>query len=695
MIRATMSRMLRNDTIQRRWQLPRWYTVWLRFLLTAAACTPLMVGTMFAYPYVFVQSHYFYILVLLATVSVAFFFLASSHSVFKSVAPQMVIAGLFLFALAVSAFAGVSTHKSIWGTWERFGGVVSWVSIIAYWLLLQAVITSVRQWLLLFRLHVYVSSFVALYALAQAFGAPLVFASGIRVFGTLGNPGFLAGYLLLTIAMTLSLVRREEAVWFRIALCASALVQFAAIILSGTRAAIFGIAVGGVMYTSYRAYNVLRNRAKVPHRYLSNTAVSLLVLGTVFSFLFVSRPETMSEGLTRLNVSRLFNTTTVDRLQIWHMTFDAWRERPFLGWGENNFLVTFQRYYDPFLYKGATHSAWFDRSHNEFLDRLVMGGIIGLCSYLLWLLMPFQIVLRKSNSRECDKEKQAHFLLTAGLISYIVYLAFYFHSVADTIVFATISAHLVSLKRLKGDPFENESRGVVAIAQHAVASYFVCLALGTVVLVYGPVLRLNYLVRQASFMESPAAASAAAGIWGLQPEADRVLAAMYVEKGLLGVSALGADAGSGDRLCLNMARLSRRYPYEVEWLLVYANASINCTRIRSFSDAERLLTAAIQLAPRHPYVRHARGLAYLNMALTAESSQGYYLERARESFAEARQLAPYVFENELFLRAVQAVQDASLRESFMRFAQDNEGLLDSYSRQLTMEFLAIMSHRAE
>ena len=75
----------------------------------------------------------------------------------------------------------------------------------------------------------------------------------------------------------------------------------------------------------------------------------------------------------------LTETTTESRLTIWKMSWQGFKEKPVFGWGQENFNLVFNKYYEPILYK---QEPWFDRAHNVFFDRLTTNGIFGLLSYI-------------------------------------------------------------------------------------------------------------------------------------------------------------------------------------------------------------------------------------------------------------------------------------------------------------------------
>jgi O-antigen ligase len=99
---------------------------------------------------------------------------------------------------------------------------------------------------------------------------------------------------------------------------------------------------------------------------------TLLVLGTLGFFQL---------DFTQERIDKLWQSASVQsRLIIWHMGWQAWQERFWLGWGLENFNIPFTKYYNPEL--PLTGDVWYDRVHNIVLDTGVSSGIVGLLSYL-------------------------------------------------------------------------------------------------------------------------------------------------------------------------------------------------------------------------------------------------------------------------------------------------------------------------
>lgn len=85
---------------------------------------------------------------------------------------------------------------------------------------------------------------------------------------------------------------------------------------------------------------------------------------------------------------------TAARPLVWEMSEKSIRQRPFFGWGTDNFERVFEINYDNRLLETENgKEAWFDRAHNVFIDQAVDNGIVGLVFYVLaYLVIVFSVI---------------------------------------------------------------------------------------------------------------------------------------------------------------------------------------------------------------------------------------------------------------------------------------------------------------
>jgi tetratricopeptide (TPR) repeat protein len=113
---------------------------------------------------------------------------------------------------------------------------------------------------------------------------------------------------------------------------------------------------------------------------------------------------------------------------IWGIGLRALQERPLLGWGPENFIIPYGKYYNANLFG---NEPWFDRTHNMFIEWLVAAGITGFLSYLSIFGATIFILWKLYSKKLLDP---FFFFFGAGLI--VAYL------VQDAFVFDTITTYL-------------------------------------------------------------------------------------------------------------------------------------------------------------------------------------------------------------------------------------------------------------
>lgn len=144
----------------------------------------------------------------------------------------------------------------------------------------------------------------------------------------------------------------------------------------------------------------------------------------------------------------LKDASSDQRLRLSAVAFKAAGERPLLGWGPENFDYAFDRNYDPGLLKYGVSETWVDRSHNTYLDTLVMSGILGLASYIFIFIAAF-IMLRRAARSGLTSRPEAG-ILGALLVAYGVANFFAFDSPPSLIYFMFLLAY-ISAPALKAD----------------------------------------------------------------------------------------------------------------------------------------------------------------------------------------------------------------------------------------------------
>ncbi|HEY4523498.1 MAG TPA: O-antigen ligase family protein [Candidatus Paceibacterota bacterium] len=294
---------------------------------------------------------------------------------------------LFLFVVTLADILGANPYRSFWSNYERMEGLLMILHVVLFYLLVTTAFRRFQDWKWYFLGSTAVSVIVSFFGLSQKLGLTRVFQGGegrsIRVDGTIGNPTYLASYLMFHIFFLLFFIWRERNAYLRWGAGAVVLFELMIIYFTATRGVILAIiGVAGFMGLAFVFRRPQDTREVILRKIAIGTlAVGIAVVGLFFAFRnndIVKKNPTLAR-FTSISVGE---RTVQSRFLIWQMAWQGVKERPVLGWGQENFYLIFNKYYNPQLWSSEP---WFDRSHNVFLDWLVHTGFLGLAAYLMIL----------------------------------------------------------------------------------------------------------------------------------------------------------------------------------------------------------------------------------------------------------------------------------------------------------------------
>jgi len=332
------------------------------------------VGDMF-FPFITGKNFFFRIVV---EVLFALWILAASFD--KKLRPRFSpILWALIATLAVLILAtifGVNPYRSFWSNYERMEGLFGHIHLFLYFLVAVSVLRTEKDWKWLFHASLYVSIFIALYSVWQLLGRLDIHQGGTRIDATLGNATYLAVYLLFHLFLLIYYFLQTRNIGWRIFYGSLFAVHTFLLYHTATRGAILGFLGGLLLFGLLYGFLSKEKKYKLAAASLAG-GVLMLVLG-----FYLARGTAFiknSPVLSRFSGISLSETTTESRFILVRMGWQAFLERPVLGWGPENFNIVFSKFYNPRLWR---QEPWFDRAHNVFLDWLVSGGVLGLLAYL-------------------------------------------------------------------------------------------------------------------------------------------------------------------------------------------------------------------------------------------------------------------------------------------------------------------------
>lgn len=303
-----------------------------------------------------------------------------------------VFVGIVFFA----DLLGANPYRSFFSNYERMEGFMMIGHLYLYYLMLSTVFRR-SHWMIFFHATLASSMMVSWVGLLQKLGYRLSLQGGFRVDSTIGNPTYLAAYLLFHVWIILILMYAFRKKWWALALYGIALsFELAILYFTATRGAILALAAVGVAlavsaviwwgrigdsFPTRVSDRDMPRRDSWPltRKIAAGVCVAVILVPLTFWSLRSTEFVESNQVLRRLTNYSFTEGTIQARFMIWGMSLQGFLERPILGWGQENYYLIFQKYYDPGLYGDEP---WFDRSHNVLFDWLIHAGILGLASYL-------------------------------------------------------------------------------------------------------------------------------------------------------------------------------------------------------------------------------------------------------------------------------------------------------------------------
>jgi len=348
------------------------------------------------------------------------------------------LVGVMFFANLFGEYA----PKSFWSNYERMEGWVTLLHFFLYFLVLGSALSTEKLWNRFFNVSLVAAGIMSLYALGQVAGFTDVSQGAAwRVDGRLGNSSYLGVYMLFQMFIAAWLYLRTTRIEWKM-LYGGLFILFAFILFNtGTRGATLGLVGGGGLAFLYLAYAASAG-ARIRKWALGALVVLVVLAGGLFSL-----RETSFVKETAV-LSRFTNISLSEgniRFAVWQVALEGVKERPILGWGQENFNYVFNKYYKPSLYAAEP---WYDRTHNIFMDWLIAGGVIGLLAYLailtsaLWVavIRPAFARLRSGRTDEKYFSVTEQALILGLLAAYTFHNLFVFDNLASWIFYAVILA---------------------------------------------------------------------------------------------------------------------------------------------------------------------------------------------------------------------------------------------------------------
>jgi O-antigen ligase len=385
----------------------------------------------------------------------------ASYRVSLKKSPILIVYSLFIVVLFFADLFGVDRVKSFWSNFERMEGFVGHIHLYLYFFVLMAMVRTLGEWQKLWKYFIAADIIVLIYGYGQLLGAKgLFFANHFpsiaewfsrnfqihmsqnRLDSTLGNSAYFGVFCLMYVFI-LAIIWSQHA-WSKQKWGYPALIvlNIIGVLYSGTRGSMIGLFVGGVLTLAILAW---KDHGKTRKYFLRLLPIILILISSVFIFKDTSFVKG-SSVLSRIASISPNDVTGSSRLSMWKISYDAWKEKPLLGYGQDNFSYIFARKFMP--EKMCNLEPWYDRSHDVFFDWLVAAGALGLITYLSLYGVAMWFMWKQENGIPLSEKA----LLTGALVGYFIHNVFVFDNLISYILFFTLLAYITVRSRKEALP---------------------------------------------------------------------------------------------------------------------------------------------------------------------------------------------------------------------------------------------------
>lgn len=361
--------------------------------------------------------------------------------------PLIFVNGVFVVLLVVLSLTGIDFSRSLWSTIGRMNGVIMYLHLFLWFVVLSSVIKTWEEWRRLIWTSIGICLLVIGYGFGQWVGIEGVYP-GIpmsRIYATLGNPIFLAQYSILNLLLGILLFIQEKNASHRLILLFFGFAVIAAIYLSVSRSGVFTLGISTAIFGILCLFAFVRNRRLIVYSTVIGLIFTVLIGGVASIYIWFQTPEGVQwlhnyipDPQIRYLARELFDDSA--RIELSRMAWQGFLDRPLFGFGPNNYSYIFSAHVRPQDYGMLFMATWYDYPHNEILNILATMGIVGLVGYIaIWIVVFYLLVKKaewgkKSNSSVHRNDTLVLIVLAVFFSSYLLQVLTSFNAIAPLII---------------------------------------------------------------------------------------------------------------------------------------------------------------------------------------------------------------------------------------------------------------------
>lgn len=334
----------------------------------------------------------------------------------------------------VTTIFSINPYTSFWGYYSRYHGGLA--TTLCYTILYFAAV----KWLdkkstqKIIKISFGTAIFICIYGILEHFGIDKsLWKQDVqnRVFSTLGQPNWLAAYIIPNLYLTFYYFHKPgkrnyylSTIFF--------LIFFSALIFTRSRSGLLALALSAPVYL----YLSLRHTSlREVKKWLIPSAITAAVILAIYGSAYTPSLASLIQTKTNPEPVRQAQGTALEtggtesgdiRKIVWTGALKLITEHPFFGTGPETFGYTY------YWVRPAAHnltSEWdyiYNKAHNEYLNVAAGSGLIGLLAYLAWHYSLFASGLiklpksKKINNFENDELRSYLPVLSASVVAFFV-----------------------------------------------------------------------------------------------------------------------------------------------------------------------------------------------------------------------------------------------------------------------------------
>lgn len=353
--------------------------------------------------------------------------------------------GAFIAIIFAADVFGADPHKSLWSNYERSEGFVTHIHLFLYFVVMMCTMRTEKIWAWFGNSWLLASVAVFYHGILQRSGAERFYMGGNRVDALLGNAEYIGIYGLFNAFLAALLFvrtpRDSEYAWVRYWYPVIGAANVALMMWSQTRGSVIGFFAGSILALGLFGY-FDKSHPKLRQYSIMGTAALVILIA---SFIAVRKNPVLKPVIEKVPVVgriadiKLSEGTAKSRLVMWGISWEGFKERPMLGWGQENFIQVFSEKFTP---EASAYEPWYDRSHDVFFDWLIAAGALGLLAYLsLYAVALYYLWMYEGGSRFTIAEKS---IVTGMLGGYFIHNIFVFDNLVSYMFFFGVLAWVAS-----------------------------------------------------------------------------------------------------------------------------------------------------------------------------------------------------------------------------------------------------------